>query len=386
MNVLHLINSGGYYGAENVVVSLSESLEVLNCRSVIGVFHNDRQRNEELIRQAERRGLTVQKIPCRGRWDWQTVRCIRENLDSLGIDVIHTHGYKPDIYGYFAARKQGIPLIATCHSWTHETAPVRVYEFLDSLILRAFDAVVVVSEAMAATLRSAGIRESRIRVVDNGIDLSSFSRASTNPPESVKGRNFVVGTVARLIPLKGLDFFLLAAREVLADFPEVNFVIVGSGPEREKLENMARVLGIEKNVLFTGHCADMPAVYASIDIFVLASFVEAMPMVILEALASKKPVVATNVGAVPRLVIPEKTGLLVPPKDVQALSRAILRLLNDSSLRTQLGYGGEALVKRNHSRQVMAQNYLQLYQRVADPLRESAQRHQPAPKDLFDVP
>ena len=384
MNVLQLISSGGYYGAENVVVSLSESLEVQGCRSVIGVFHNEHQRNEDFIREAERRDLTVVRIPCRGRWDKQTVRAIRKTLDSMTIDVIHTHGYKPDIYGYLAARKRAVPLIATCHNWTRDTPAVRIYEFLDSLFLRAFDAVVVVSDATAVTVHSAGIDESRIRVIDNGIDLASYSTAGTNPPDNIPSGKFVVGTAGRLVPLKGLDYFLLAAREVLADFASVRFVIVGSGPEREKLEGMARELGLEKNVVFTGHCADMPAAYASMHIFVLASIVEAMPMVILEALASKKAVVATSVGAIPRLIIPEKTGLLVPPQNVQALTEAILRLLNDSSLRTQLGAEGAAMVKRNHSHETMAQNYLQLYRQVA--MRDNAQRSQPAPKKLFETP
>jgi glycosyltransferase involved in cell wall biosynthesis len=384
MNVLHLISSGGYYGAENVVVSLAVSMEAKGCRSPIGVFHDERHRNEEFVRQAERRGLMVVPIPCRGRWDRRTIRVIRETLDSMSIDILHSHGYKSDIYGYLAARKRAIPLIATCHNWTRDTAAVRVYEFLDSMFLRAFDAVVVVSEAMAMTLRSAGIQESRIHVIDNGIDLESFSKAGANPPEFVPGGNFVVGTVGRLVALKGLDNFLLAAREILTEFADVSFVIIGSGPERQKLECMARELGIEKNVVFTGHCADMPAAYASMHVFVLASNVEAMPMVILEALASRKPVVATSVGAVPRLIIPEKTGLLVPPQNVRALARAILRLLNDPSLRTQLGAEGEALVKRNHSRETMAQNYLQLCQQVA--LRECAQRRQPVPKKLFEIP
>jgi glycosyltransferase involved in cell wall biosynthesis len=368
VNVLQLISSGGYYGAENVVVSLAESLEQKNCRSIIGVFHNERQRNEELIRQAERRGLTVLQIGCRGRWDWQTIRIIREELISLDINILHTHGYKPDIYGFLASRKLGLPLISTCHLWTHDSVAVRMYEFLDSLFLRRFDAVVAVSETIAESMRRSGIRPAPIRVIDNGIDLSSFSHARATLAEQIdSGSNLVVGTVGRLVPQKGLEFFLRAAREVLTDFPNVAFVVVGAGPDREKLELMARDLGIDRDVAFTGPCTEMPGAYASMDVFVLASVDEGMPMVILEALASRRAVVATSVGAVPRLIVPGETGLLVPPRDVQALKIAIQKLLNDSSLRVQLGNAGAALVKRNHSRDLMAQNYLQLYEQIARP-------------------
>lgn len=369
MNVLHLISSGGYYGAENVVVSLAQSLERKNCRSVIGVFHSERQRNEELIRQAERRGLAVLRLNCRGRWDGQTVRRIREKIGSLEIDLVHTHGYKPDIYGFLGTRNLGRPLVATCHLWTHDTAAVRMYEFVDAMFLRKFDAVVAVSETIAERLLRAGIRPAKVRVIDNGIDLVSFSRTSgTREEETRRGSSLVVGTVGRLVPQKGLEYFLCAAREVLADFPNVIFRVFGGGLDREKLEQRARALGIQEKVVFAGHCADMPGAYASMDVFVLASVDEGMPMAVLEALASRRAVVATSVGAVPRIVLPGETGLLVPPKDVPALKNAILKLLNDPALRTRLGNAGEALIQRNHSRDRMARNYLQLYEQLAHPL------------------
>jgi glycosyltransferase involved in cell wall biosynthesis len=380
MNVLQLISSGGYYGAENVVISLAESLERHNCRSVIGVFHNAHQQNEELTRQAERRGLTVQQIVCRGRWDWQAIGAIRDKLESLNIDLLHTHGYKADIYGFVASRKLGLPLVSTCHLWTRQTAAVRFYDFLDSLFLRRFDAVVAVSDAIAKSLHLSGIPESKIRTIDNGIDLPHFSHARATLVEKInKGQRLVVGTVGRLVAQKGLEYFLRAARAVLPDFPNVIFVVLGAGPDREKLEHMARELGIEENVIFAGHCTDMPGAYASMDVFVLASVDEGMPMAILEALASKTPVIATSVGAVPRLIIPEETGLLIAPRDVQALKHAILRLLNDSTLRSKLGNAGEALVKRSHSHDIMARNYLHVYEQVAGQLVEAPrvelQRH-----------
>jgi glycosyltransferase involved in cell wall biosynthesis len=372
MNVFQLISSGGYYGAENVVVALGESLERQNCRSVIGVFHNANQQNEELTRQAERRGLTVIQIVCRGRWDREAVRAIRYELESLNIDLLHTHGYKADIYGFLASRRLGLPLISTCHLWTRQTLAVRFYDFLDSLILRRFDAVVAVSDTIAKSLRLSGIRESKIRVIDNGIDLPHFSHAHATLAQKInKGPKLVVGTVGRLVAQKGMEYFLRAAREVLPDFPNVIFVIVGGGPDRTKLEHLAKDLQIEQNVLFSGQCTDMPGAYASMDVFVLASIDEGMPMVILEALASKRPVVATSVGAVPRLIIPGKTGLLIAPRDVQALKQAILRLLNDSSLRSELGNAGEALVKRNHSHDTMARNYLQVYEQMAGRLAQA---------------
>ncbi len=379
MNVLQLINSGGYYGAENVVLSLSESLERQNCRSLIGVFHNERQRNEELSRQAQKRSLTVEQIVCRGRWDWQAVQSIRGTLQSQKIDLLHTHGYKPDIYGYLAARGLGIPVVATCHLWTRQSLAVRFYDFLDSLFLQRFNAVVAVSDAIAKSLRRSGIQKSQISVIDNGIDLNLFSGARATLAEKIdKGQRLVVGTVGRLVEQKGLVFFLQAAREVLQEFPNVIFVVVGEGPDREKLEQLSRELLIHQNVVFTGMCADMPGAYAFMDVFVLASIDEGMPMAVLEALASKTPVVATSVGAIPRLIHSETTGLLVAPRDVQALKSAILKLLKDPFLRRQFGDAGSELVRRGHSHELMARNYLQLYEQTATKLGASVLRGTPS--------
>jgi glycosyltransferase involved in cell wall biosynthesis len=314
------------------------------------------------------------------------VRSIREKLKYLSIDLLHTHGYKADIYGLLAARRLGLPFISTCHLWTHDTAAVRFYEFLDSLFLRRFYAVVAVSDAIAKCLRLSGIRDSKIRVIDNGIDLPSFIQARATLAEKINnGRSLIVGTVGRLVRQKGLEYFLRAAREILQEFHDVIFVVIGAGPDREKLEHMAGELAIKQNVRFTGHCTDMPGAYASMDVFVLPSLDEGMPMAILEALASRKPVVATSVGAVPRLIIQEKTGLLVAPRDVQALKLAILRFLNDSSLRSRLGIAGEALVRGRHSHDLMAENYLQLYEQMAHRMGAGALRCNSSRKGIFEV-
>jgi glycosyltransferase involved in cell wall biosynthesis len=121
------------------------------------------------------------------------------------------------------------------------------------------------------------------------------------------------------------------------------------------------------------------------DLYVQASIDEGMPMAVLEALASKKPVIATSVGAVPQLVIPEKTGILVPPKDVQALKSAMLRLLRDAELRARLGEGGAALVRRNYSHDAMAEKYLTVYEQVANPQGAGRLSRSPSRKGAFEV-
>ena len=279
------------------------------------------------------------------------------------------HGYKADIYGYFAGRKLEVPIVSTCHLWTRQTTAIRIYEFLDTLILRGFDAVVAVSDMIANEARNAGIAPGKITTIDNGIDLSPFSKAA--PTLQKHEGKLLIGAIGRLVSQKGMDYFLRAAREALRVIPELSFVIVGDGPDRSKLEQLAKELGIETELTFAGSRSDMPGVYASLDLFALASLDEGMPMVVLEALASACPVVATDVGAVQKLIEHGKTGMLVPPANVQALTEAILNLVRKPDLRRQLGQNGKALVEEQYSSEAMTKKYLKIYKGLLEREQEA---------------
>ena len=367
MKILQLISSSGYYGAETMLINLAKCLGRLGFPCVVGVFHNWHKPNTDVEARARREGLLLETIPCKGRADWGAVRAIRNCIQTHRIDIVHTHGYKADLYGYAAARDLPTPLIATCHVWFERGIALRVYARLDRIVLRRFHAVVAVSEHIARILRRSGVPQSRITTIGNGIDLSCFRRAKpTLAKEIGRGAKTVVGVVARLIPEKGHAYLLRAAQELLGEFPDTAFVFVGAGPERKRLVELARELGIERSVILAGVRRDMPGVYASMDIFVLPSFNEGMPMTILEALASRKPVVATRVAAIPKLVLHEQTGLLVEPGDTVGLRKAIGRLLAAPQLRRELGEKGQAWVRQHFSADVMAKQYQLLYQQLVN--------------------
>jgi glycosyltransferase involved in cell wall biosynthesis len=369
MKVLHLISSGGMYGAENVVGALTHDLNQMGYPARIGLFDNAHCPQNDVANRFQARGLTVTQIPCCGRVERKAIQMIREIVRSDEIDVVHTHGYKADIYGYLAARRLALPLVATCHGslWTRQTLAIHAYEFLDALFLRHFQAVVTVSDVIAQEARSAGVVADKITTIYNGIDLSAFASASPTLLKEIKKEdNLLIGTVGRLIPLKGVDYFLRAARQVLATFPKVIFVVVGEGPARGKLERLAKDLAIDQNVVFTGMRADMADVYASLDIFVLASLDEGAPMVILEAMASGRPVIATEVGAVPKLVVSGESGMLVQAGDVEGLAKALLSLIRNPELRKRLARNGEIFVHRQFSSRIMSHKYVQLYERLLE--------------------
>jgi glycosyltransferase involved in cell wall biosynthesis len=365
VKILHLISSGGMYGAENVVLSLAQDLQRMGHTARVGIFENYHQPQNDVADQFENRGLSVVRIPCRGRIDRGAIRKIREIVRMESIDVLHAHGYKGDIYGYFAGRRRDLPLVATCHLWTRQTIAIRFYEYIDALFLRRYDAIIAVSDAIAQEARDAGIAPEKITTIDNGIDLSPFASAKPRLAEELKkGDRILVGTVGRLVEQKGMDYFLRAAHKVLQRFPSTLFAIVGDGPDRAKLEKLSRDLKIEASVVFTGTRRDMPSVYASLDIFVLASLDEGMPMAVLEALASGCPTIATEVGAVPKLIMPGQNGLLVPPADSESLAQSICSVLSEPYLRCRMAVNGKEVVDIHFASQVMTSKYLQVYDRA----------------------
>lgn len=373
MKILHLISSEGYYGGENMLVALARALRARGFHCVVGVFHNRHQPHLEIVGPARESGLEVEIIPCRGRADWEAVRAIRRCMERRGIGLLHTHGYKADLYGLLAARGRG-PVVATCHNWTGEGAALKVYGVLDRLALRFFDRVAAVSDPVAQRLRAAGVSAGRIRRIPNGIETARFRNTRPTLAEEIgKGDCLLVGMVARMVEEKGPDLLLRAAQSLASQFPKTLFALVGDGPARGEMEALARELGIGERVIFTGARRDMPGVYASLDLCVLPSWNEGLPLSVLEAMAAGVPVVATRVGSLPEVILPESTGLLIEPGDSGGLSQALARLLADPELRARLARNARELVEERFSAARMAEEYIRVYGELRPALRMQSQ-------------
>jgi glycosyltransferase involved in cell wall biosynthesis len=366
MRILHLISSSGYYGAENMLLTLAKGLQNVGCSSVIGVFQNSHNPHQELAERARIHGLETLIVACRGKVDLGTIRFLHNYIKRHEISVIHTHGYKANLYGLLASRGLCVPIIATCHNWTRQTVSLRIYACLDIFILKRFTQVVAVSMDVAERLRAGGLRDQRVTVIHNGVEVCAKGEKKEKHASCDFSTNeTVIGAVGRLVPEKGFQYLFQGAPTIIEQFPHVKFLIIGEGPFRKELEDLSRDLGIQSHVIFTGQREDMKTQYDRMDIFVLPSLNEGMPMSILEAMAAQKPVIGTAVGGVPVLVIPGQTGLLVQPADSAGLTGALIRLLNDPDLRTSLAERAHKLVFENYSAQVMTTRYRKIYINIA---------------------
>jgi glycosyltransferase involved in cell wall biosynthesis len=359
MVALHLISSAGYYGAENMAVTLCRALGGQGWRCIICTIDNASGPGDALADEARRAGLEVESVPCSGRFDAAAVKRIRRLAEIYDADILHTHGYKADLFGLMAARKLRARLVATCHNWPDPSLLSRLYAVLDRRVMRRFDRAIAVSESVQTLLLRAGV--ARACVVENGVDCSRFEHPSSRDISIRLAFKRVVGFAGRLVPEKGGQTLLHAARAVVAQRPETGFVLVGDGPCRPELEALARRLRIGSNVVFAGFRSDMPNVYAALDVFVLPSFVEAMPMCVLEAMAARVPVIATPVGGVSRAIVDGESGLLVPAGDEHALSVAILGFLDNPGLAQCLAENGQARAREHFSSEKMAAAYGAVY-------------------------
>ncbi|MHB8301714.1 MAG: glycosyltransferase family 4 protein [Acidobacteriaceae bacterium] len=367
MKVLHMISSGGMYGAEAVILNLSRTLNEASHCSTLGVFSNSSHPNVQLHASAAKEGIESHLVPCKGQMDRTVTAKIRELAAQTQADVVHAHGYKADVYAYLALRGSDMPLVSTCHNWIDDSQLVYCYGVVDRMVLRKYAAAVAVSEDVKRRLLRAGVKAGNIHIVRNGIDLGPYEHAPPTLREDFASEDApIVGLIGRLSKEKGVDIFLRAAARVLIEFPGTKFVVVGDGPDRAELESLIDELKIRNSIAMLGRRDDMPSVYASLDVMVSSSRKEGLPMSILEGMASRRPLVATAVGEVPTVVQDGRTGLLIPAENVAALATAIAELLRNSALRERLGISARELVEAEFSAARMAADYLNVYRTAVE--------------------
>lgn len=366
MNILQIISSGGLYGAESVILNLSRALNRSGHRSVLGVFANSALPNLQLHEMAREEGIESNLIRCDGQVDGAVLARIRDLVRQGGIDIVHSHGYKSDIYAHLALAAKGVPLVSTCHTWYDNDARVYLYGVLDRMVLKKYRRVVAVSEEVKRRLLKAGVKKERIAIIRNGIDVHQFDDAISQRESVSCRKEMVVGLVGRLSHEKGIDIFIRAAALVLADHPDAKFVVVGDGPDRAELVALIDALDLTSSVSLVGRCEDMPSAYRSFDLMVSSSRNEGLPIAILEGMACGLPIVATAVGEVPGLIREGQTGLLVLPGNPGALAAAITKLLDDRKLPSRFGLAARRLIELEFSSDRMMGDYLRVYERACD--------------------
>jgi glycosyltransferase involved in cell wall biosynthesis len=344
--VLQLLATGGTGGAQESYTGL--------------LLRLDRQAYEvralslsagSAVQRLGRLGVDVEVIDAAD--DEDAIRELAAYLRREEIDLLHAHMFRAEVIGTRAALAAGTPVItATVHS-----SRVRSAEDVAALaaLTPAMDRLIVPSESIAAKVRAEGRGAARFAVIPNGVDLARFALPETpctlRDDFGIPCDQVLVGVVARLEQEKGHTHLIAAMPEIVARAPRTWLAIVGDGSLRDALEAQARTLPsvARDRIVFTGRRDDIAALTTELDVAVLPSLREAQGISILEAMARRKPVVASAVGGIPEVLTDGVDGLLVPPSDPSALARAIVRLARSPSLREAMGEAGYATVRDRFS-------------------------------------
>ncbi len=377
LKIFHLDSERSWRGGEQQVLYLAEELERAGHTNFIIAPPQTR-----LETKTKSLGIRFLPLYIAGEWDWKAVWRLRKLIRAESPDILHCHSAHAHTIGLLAclgknspklivSRRVDFPIRYKC-KYTCKTAKIiAVSEGIRKVLLAGGidkQNMAVINSGVDLDYFRIGkdVEEKNVAIIKDGVDLDYFRRQSCE--HLYKELNLspdqpVVGTVAALAPHKDYPNFLQAAYWIHQKMPEVQFLIVGEGEEENKLKELTQKLGLENVVVFAGFHSDIPAVLSLFDVFALSSYLEGMGQVLVEAMSVGLPVVATNTGGIPDVVVDGLTGFLAPPRDSEKLAGKIIELLQDKDKRRSFALAGQKKALE-FSKQKMAKETEKIYLQV----------------------
>lgn len=311
--------------------------------------------SREVCRELDVREVTHMSTPILNRVVLPLL--VAEYEDRAPPELIHIQSRKMLRPGMRLASLWKVPCLLTIHDYLGEREQFRIHPEICRKVIAVSDSVR--NDLLART----GLNPDLVQVIRSGVDLDERTlEDGILPPE----RPPVIGTAGALDRIKGVHYFLGAAQKVLQEFPGTQFLVSGSGPEEDRLRELSRSLGIDKQVTFVPSLNDFSAAIQAMDIFCLPSLKQGLGSIMLEAMARGRPVIATRTGGVYSVVEDQVNGLIVPPGDIESLSQHIIELLQDPDRARQLGEAGREHVRQEYSVTRMLEQTAKLYRELLE--------------------
>lgn len=377
MKVLHIIDSGGLYGAEMMLLNLVAEQRNLGLDPIIASIGEPQIEDKAIESEATKRGFKVVKFRMRPGPNLIGVLEILRFTRSEGVALLHSHGYKGNIlFGLMPKVIRKLPMVTTIHGWTWTGGVSRmmVYEWLDSLSLRFVSCVVVVNAVIKQHQRLKNLPESNIVVIKNSISFNSVVNANNRaplPPEIIQfiKRRFTVVGIGRFSNEKNFGSLIQVVSDLVGDGLDLQLLLLGQGDLEQELRQRVEDCGLVDRVLMPGYVSNVVSCLQKCQLFAMPSLTEGLPIALLEAMVAEIPIVASRVGGIPDALDDGKAGLLIEPNKVEELREAIGSVYTNMDVaRQRVGYAKER-VRAEFSSRKMAAEYLETYKKVLSNLK-----------------
>jgi glycosyltransferase involved in cell wall biosynthesis len=364
INILYLFVTLPIGGAEEHLLTVLKNTDLGRYNPTVCCIRDKGAIGEE-IENSGFHLITLQRNS--KKWDFRIVTDILSIIREREIQLIHTHLYHANMYGRMAALIAKIPVVSTEHNAHSQCKAARMV--INRLLARKTNRMIAVSRVVKDHIITRDrIEPSKVEVIYNGIDIrhfpSSLTKTAAREKIGVPADCFLVGTVGRISGEKGHIYLIDALRSAKDIVPDLRLIIVGSGPLELHLKKAVSDQGLERNVLFAGFRRDVPDILKAMDVFAFPSLREGFPVALLEAMASRLPVVATPVGGIAEIITDGINGLFVEPRNENGLAKAIITLYQNPVLREDLGLKARETVAGKFNALTMVENLDSVYRVV----------------------
>ena len=369
IRVAHFYSSLGIYGAERWVVTLLKYLDRRRVSSIVvtvGSKPGARLLHDLVIKE----GHKAVHIDVPGKLNPRAVRQLRTFLQDEKIEILHTHGFKSDVIGYFATRGLPVKLVSTLHGWSVvEGARIGVYEAIGRFFLRRFDRLYPLSPALLEDLQTRGFDAGRMRLILNAVDIGAFDWCYQNRRYRSAGEPLRILFAGRLCKPKGVSFLIQAMAKATFSC-DAKLQIVGDGPDRGELERLTNDLKLGDKVQFMGVAKNIGPFLAESDVLALPSFCEGVrcegiPRIIMESFSAGVPVIGSSIPGIRELIDDRNTGLLFPVGDADKLARALEVMAEEPDVAREMAMRARMRVESTFSAIRLARELEEEYEELA---------------------
>ncbi len=366
-NILYVIDNLEYGGGERVFVEIIYGINRNQYKAYVACNHGG-----EFWEKLAEIGTHLRTVNMENTINPYSVLRLAQIIKKEKIHIIHSQGARADFFSRIAMRiSKSNPRVVNTIAMPVEgfdVSPLRknVYRFFDRITECYVDTFIVVSDFLKKTLiEGRGVPAQKVLKIYNGVELSQYNpdveygklRKEWGIPQDVP----FIGAIGRIVWQKGFEYLIQAIPDIIRNEPDAKILLVGDGPLKKELEDLAENLKIKERIIFAGFRSDITEILSAVDLLVIPSLLEGFPMVTLEAMAMAKPIIATNIDGITEQITDGVYGILVPPKDPSALAKAVIRVLSDREFARSMGLLAREKVEQEFSIEKMVAETEKVY-------------------------